>query len=75
MECHSKWNVVQNGMSFKMECHSKWNVTENGMSLNLECRPKWNVTQNGIRASSDSENLSFTQKTLGIYSEILSNLA
>ena len=56
MECHSQWNVTQNGMSLKieclkMECHSngmslemefplKWNVTKNGMSL------KWNVTQN-----------------------------
>ena len=23
MECHSKWNVTQNGMLLKMECHSK----------------------------------------------------
>ena len=23
MECHSKQNVTQNGMSLKMECHSK----------------------------------------------------
>ena len=32
MECHSKWNVTQNGMSLKIECHSKWNVTQKGMS-------------------------------------------
>ena len=36
MECHSKWNVTQNGMSLKVECHSKWNVTQNGMSLKME---------------------------------------
>ena len=35
MECHSKWNVTQNGMSFKMECHSERNITQNGISLKM----------------------------------------
>ena len=48
MECHSKWNVTQNVMSFKIECHSKYNVTQmecrkNGMSLNLKCDSKLNI--------------------------------
>ena len=46
MECHSKWNVTQNGMSRKMECHSKWNVTQNGMSLKMVISvPKMNKYQ------------------------------
>ena len=61
MECHSKWNFTQNGMSLKMECHvtknlispkmechSKMNVTQNGISLKMECHLKWNVTQIGM---------------------------
>ena len=31
MECFSKWNVNQIGMSLKMECNSKLNVTQNEM--------------------------------------------
>ena len=27
MECHSKWNVTQNGMSLKFECHRNWNFS------------------------------------------------
>ena len=45
MECYSKWNVAQNGVSLKMECHTKWNVTQNGMSLKMKCHSNWNVTQ------------------------------
>ena len=48
MECHSKFNVTQNGMSLKtefylngmslkMEYHSKCNGTQSGMSLKMEC--------------------------------------
>ena len=40
MECHSQYNVTQNGMSKKLECHP------NGMSFKIECHSKWNVTQN-----------------------------
>ena len=52
MECHSKWNVTQNGMLLKikfhskMEDHSKWTFTQNGSSLKMEVHSKWNVTQN-----------------------------
>ena len=46
MECHSKWNVTQKGMSLKMEYHSKWNVTQNGMSLKIEYHSTWNVNKN-----------------------------
>ena len=39
MECKSKWNVAQNGMSLKWnvneEGHTYWNVTKNGMSLKM----------------------------------------
>ena len=42
MECHSKWNVTQNGKSLKIECHL------NGKSLNMEFYSKWNVPQNGM---------------------------
>ena len=51
LECHSKWNVIQNGMSIKMECHSKWKVPQIGMLLKPECHTKFkchsnfNVTQ------------------------------
>ena len=45
MECYSKWNVAQNGLSLKMECHTKWSVTQNGMSLKMKCHSNWNVTQ------------------------------
>ena len=31
MECHSKWNVTQNGMSLQ------WNVTQNEITLQMEC--------------------------------------
>ena len=41
MECHSKLNVTENGMSLKMECH----LNQNGMSLRIEYHLKWNVTQ------------------------------
>ena len=54
MECHSKLNVTQNGislkgntiekgMSFKMEC-----LFKNGMSLKMECPLKWKFTPNGM---------------------------
>ena len=39
MECHSKWNVIKNGMSLKS------NVTQIGMSNKLECHTNWDVTQ------------------------------
>ena len=39
MECHSKWNVPQYGMSLIM------NVTQNGISLKKECHSKWSVTK------------------------------
>ena len=29
MECHSKWNVTQNGMSLQMECRLQWNCNLN----------------------------------------------
>ena len=45
MECYSKWNVTQNGMSLIMECHTKWNVIQNGISLKLEGHSNFNVTQ------------------------------
>ena len=32
MECHSKWNVTQNGMSLKMKFHPNLFVPQNGMS-------------------------------------------
>ena len=50
MECHSKWNVAQNGMLLKLECQLKieclstWNVTKNGMSLKVEFNLKLNFT-------------------------------
>ena len=55
MECLTKLNVSQNGMSHKMECqlnglllkmeyHSKLNVTQNFMLLKMEYHSKWNVT-------------------------------
>ena len=37
---HSKWNVTQNVMSFKIDCHSSL------MQLKMKCRIKWNVTKN-----------------------------
>ena len=39
MECHSKWNLSQHGMSLKLECHSNWNV------IQIWCQSNWNVTQ------------------------------
>ena len=29
LECHSKLNVIKNGVWLKMECHIKKNVTKN----------------------------------------------
>ena len=43
IECHTKCNVTQNGMSLKREGHSKLNVTQNvivtwnTMSLKMGC--------------------------------------
>ena len=39
MECKSKLNITQNGISnsLKIECPSKWNVTENAKSQKMEC--------------------------------------
>ena len=48
MECHSKLNVTQNGMSLKKECHSEWNIAQNWMSLKMDRHSKWNVTQHVI---------------------------
>ena len=59
MECNSKWNVTQNGMSLNMEGHSKLklikikyhsilNVTLNGTSLKMERHSNQNVTLIGI---------------------------
>ena len=45
IECHSNWNVTQNGISLKMECHPKLNVNKIGMSVKLECHSNWNVTE------------------------------
>ena len=36
MECHSKCNVTQNGMTFKLKCHVRWNITQNRISLKKE---------------------------------------
>ena len=48
MECNSKWNVTQDGMSLTKEFPMKWNVTENEMSLETECHSKWSVTKNAM---------------------------
>ena len=45
MKCHSKWNVIQNGVSINAECHLK-NITQNGLSFRMECHSKCSVTQN-----------------------------
>ena len=46
MECHSKWNVTQNGVSIKMEYHSKWKVTHDGILLKMGCHLERNVDKN-----------------------------
>ena len=48
MECFSKWNFAQNGMSLKIECYLKLNDTLNRMWLKMECHSKLNVNQNGM---------------------------
>ena len=52
MECCSKWNVTQNGISLKIVTQNgkwlKWNVTQNEMSFKMEFNSKLNVTQNGM---------------------------
>ena len=52
MECYSKRNDTQNGMSLKWnltknQCYSNWNVTQIKMSLKMECHSNLNVTQIG----------------------------
>ena len=72
MECHSKCNDFQNGMSFKIEYHSVGNVTNNGillkkrMSLKMEntqmkYHSKWNVTNNGM-----AHKWNFTQNEISL---------
>ena len=52
IEPHSKLNVAQNGMSFKIEYYLKWIVTQiampllNRMPLKMEFYSKLIVTQN-----------------------------
>ena len=52
IEPHSKLNVAQNGISFKMEYHLKWSVPQiampllNRMPLKMEFYSKLNGTQN-----------------------------
>ena len=56
MDCHSKWNVIQNGMSPKMECHSKGNFTK------MDCHSKWNITRNKMSLKLESHsNLNVTK--------------
>ena len=50
MECQSKWNVTQIGISNKMKCYLKWNVTQQyvtqkAMALKIECHSILNFTQ------------------------------
>ena len=61
MECHSRWNVTQNGMALKIECHLKWNVTQNGISL------KCKATKNEISLKSKYHSkLNVTQKRMSL---------
>ena len=59
MECHSKWNVTQNGtlliwnvpknlMSLKVDYHIKNNVIKNGVLLKIQCQSKDNLTKKGM---------------------------
>ena len=44
MECHLKWNGIQNKMLVNMKFNSKWNVTQNEMSFKMEHYSKLNIT-------------------------------
>ena len=59
MECHSKLNVTQNGMSLKqnvpqygmslkVECCTTSSFTQNGISIKMKCHSKWIFTQHGM---------------------------
>ena len=67
MECHSKWNVNQNGMSLEMECQlngmSMKKVTHIGMSPKMECNSKCNATKNEMSLKIECHSkFNFTKK-------------
>ena len=81
MECNSKWNVIQKGMSLKMKCHSrnrmplkaechlKWNDIKNGMSLKMQCHSKLNFNQSKMSLKKMSFKWNVTQNRMELKME------
>ena len=60
MDCQSKWNATQNGVSLKIK-----KITESEISLKIICH--WNVTGMSLKKKKKTENkMSFKKMSLKI---------